>query len=78
MLDEALQAEASQVLNAIFDITENQRDGKQERLAKIGHALAMLYYLLHDIDRVIPDYKQIYVLSIRIYLLEYIIHTQRK
>ncbi|ELT99877.1 hypothetical protein CAPTEDRAFT_225144 [Capitella teleta] len=50
-LDEAQEAEAIQVLNAIFDMRENQAGSAPESLAKVSHALAMLYYLLHDVDK---------------------------
>ena len=56
--DEAQEAEAIQVLNAIYDMNENQ-DMQAESTAKISHALAMLYYTLHDIERVsyiIPNF----------------------
>ena len=49
--DEAQEAEAIQVLNAIYDMNENQ-DMPGEATAKISYALAMLYYTLHDIERV--------------------------
>ncbi|XP_043917715.1 zinc finger MYND domain-containing protein 12 isoform X2 [Protopterus annectens] len=50
-LDEAQEAEAVQVLNVIFDIRE--QDAKQEpiKVAKIAHALSMLYYLLRDLPK---------------------------
>ncbi|XP_043917714.1 zinc finger MYND domain-containing protein 12 isoform X1 [Protopterus annectens] len=49
--DEAQEAEAVQVLNVIFDIRE--QDAKQEpiKVAKIAHALSMLYYLLRDLPK---------------------------
>ena len=50
--DEAQEAEAIQVLNAIFDMRDHQPECKTEIKAKIAHATAMLYFVLHDIDTV--------------------------
>jgi len=50
--DEAQQAEAVHVLNSIFEKRESQSEKKTDCIAKIAHATAMLYYLLHDIDKV--------------------------
>jgi len=50
--DEAQEAEAIQVLNAIFDIWEQQASKKPELIAKITHALAMLYFMLQDLNKV--------------------------
>lgn len=50
-LDEAQEAEAIQVLNAIYDMRETQPSNKVELMAKVSHALAMLYYLLHDVHK---------------------------
>ncbi|KAK2157742.1 hypothetical protein LSH36_185g00030 [Paralvinella palmiformis] len=50
-LDEAQEAEAIQVLNAIFDIWEQQASKKPELIAKITHALAMLYFMLQDLNK---------------------------
>jgi hypothetical protein len=52
LLDEAQQAEALQVLGAIFDVRERQSDERPENVAKITHTLAMLHYILHNIDKV--------------------------
>lgn len=53
--DEAQQAEALQVLGAIFDVRERQSDERPENVAKITHTLAMLHYILHNIDKVSKD-----------------------
>ena len=50
--DEAQEAEAIQVLNAIYDMREHSPNAKPEAMATIAHALAMLYFLLHDLERV--------------------------
>ena len=50
--DEAQQAEAVQVLRAIFELRERQSNEQPNNLAKIAHTLAMLYYILVDIERV--------------------------
>ena len=50
--DEAQEAEAIQVLNAIYDMREHSPNTKPEAMATIAHALAMLYFLLHDLERV--------------------------
>lgn len=50
-LDEAQEAEAVQVLNAIYDMRENQPSKRPELMAKVAHSLAMLHYLLHDTDK---------------------------
>ena len=52
LTDEAQEAEAIQVLNAIYDMRENQPGNQVELMAKVSHALAMLYYLLHDVNKV--------------------------
>ena len=52
-LDEAQEAEAIQVLNAIFDMREHQASNKPDSIARVAHALAMLYFILHDIEKVI-------------------------
>ena len=51
--DEAQEAEAIQVLNSICDRKE-QNEKDPQLAAQIHHALAMLYYVLHDIDKVNP------------------------
>ena len=51
-LDEAQEAEAIQVLNAIYDMREHQSGNKSSSIAKVAHALAMLYFILHDIEKV--------------------------
>ncbi|XP_013404320.1 zinc finger MYND domain-containing protein 12 [Lingula anatina] len=50
-LDEAQEAEAKQVLNAIYDIRDQQSNKKPEIVAKICHALAMLYFILHEVEK---------------------------
>lgn len=52
-LDEAQTAEAKQVLNAIFDLRQQQTDDKyNEKRMKIAYTLSMLYCLLSDEDKV--------------------------
>ena len=51
-LDEAQQAEATQVLRAIFDVRERRSNEQPNNVAKIAHTLAMLYYVLQDVDKV--------------------------
>lgn len=50
-LDEAQEAEAIQVLNAIYDMQEHQQTRRPQDLATICHALAMLYFILMDIPK---------------------------
>ncbi|XP_064611450.1 zinc finger MYND domain-containing protein 12-like [Liolophura sinensis] len=50
-LDEAQEAEAIQVLNAVFDMREHQPNRKPEDMARIAYSLAMLYYVLYDLDK---------------------------
>lgn len=50
-LDEAQEAEAIQVLNAIYDMREHQSNRKPQDLALVCHALAMLYFILFDIQK---------------------------
>ena len=50
--DEAQEAEAIQVLNAIYDMREHQPGSRPETMATIAHALAMLYFLLHELEKV--------------------------
>ncbi|XP_052082447.1 zinc finger MYND domain-containing protein 12-like [Mytilus californianus] len=50
-LDEAQEAEAIQVLNAIYDMQEHQQSRQPQDLATICHALAMLYFILMDISK---------------------------
>ncbi|KAK2172784.1 hypothetical protein NP493_927g00058 [Ridgeia piscesae] len=50
VLDEAQEAEAIQVLNAIYDMREQQRATAQV-MAKIAYAVTMLYTVLHDFSR---------------------------
>ena len=52
VLDEAQEAEAVQVLNAIYDMREHQTNRKPHDLAKVSYALAMLYFILTDILKV--------------------------
>ena len=49
--DEAQEAEAIQVLNAIYDTCESE-EMPAETIARNAYALAMLYYTIHDIERV--------------------------
>ncbi|KAK7094179.1 zinc finger MYND domain-containing protein 12-like [Littorina saxatilis] len=48
-LDEAQEAEAIQVLNSICDMREQQPSKRSQDLVSVCHALAMLYFVLHDI-----------------------------
>jgi TPP-dependent trihydroxycyclohexane-1,2-dione (THcHDO) dehydratase len=50
--DEAQEAEAVQVLNSVFDMREHQTNRQPEDMARVSHALAMLYYVLGDISKV--------------------------
>lgn len=50
-LDEAQEAEAVQVLNSVFDMREHQTNRQPEDMARVSHALAMLYYVLGDISK---------------------------
>ncbi|XP_058858237.1 zinc finger MYND domain-containing protein 12-like isoform X1 [Acipenser ruthenus] len=50
-LDEAQEAEAAQMLNAIFDIREQAQKQDPAALASASCALAMLCYLRKDLDR---------------------------
>ncbi|XP_046558779.1 zinc finger MYND domain-containing protein 12-like [Haliotis rubra] len=50
-LDEAQEAEAIQVLNAMYDMREHQPNRAAEDLATVCHALAMLYFVFQDIKR---------------------------
>ncbi|XP_030393657.1 zinc finger MYND domain-containing protein 12 isoform X2 [Gopherus evgoodei] len=50
-LNEAQQAEASQVLNAILDIREQAPKQQPAKTANVVHALAMLHYLIFDFPK---------------------------
>ena len=50
--DEAQEAEAVQVLNSIYDMREHQPNRQPEDMARVCHALAMLYFVLSDISKV--------------------------
>ena len=52
IIDEAQEAEAVQVLNSIYDMREQQADTKPESRVAIAHALAMLYCILREKERV--------------------------
>ena len=54
--DEAQEAEALQVLHAIFNVRQHQPDQRPEVMTKITLTLAMLYFVLHDIERVGYEY----------------------
>ena len=56
--DEAQEAEAKQVLHSIHDIREQVTNQDPAAMATIGHALAMLYFLLDDIPKVITGGTQ--------------------
>lgn len=56
--DEAQQAEAIQVLGKVFEVRERQSIEKPEKLAKIAHTLSMLYYILHDLEKVKKIFKK--------------------
>lgn len=53
--DEAQEAEAVQVLNSVYDMREHQTNRQPEDMARVCHALAMLYYVLTDISKVVID-----------------------
>ena len=55
--DEAQEAEAIQVLNAIFDMREHQ-SAAPPVMAKIAYACAMLYFVLHDDRKVGQKWKK--------------------
>lgn len=40
------------MLNAIYDMREHQSNRKPQDLALVCHALAMLYFILYDIQKV--------------------------
>lgn len=46
--DEAQEAEAKQVLHSIHDIREQSANEDITVIAKVKHALSMLYFLLKD------------------------------
>lgn len=50
-LDEAQEAEAIQVLNAIYDMREQQKDIEAVEVANIAYSLAMLHYILDDVNK---------------------------
>ncbi|XP_073172623.1 zinc finger MYND domain-containing protein 12 isoform X2 [Lepidochelys kempii] len=50
-LNEAQQAEASQVLDAILDIREQAPEQQPAKTASVIHALAMLHYLILDLPK---------------------------
>lgn len=50
-LDEAQEAEAKQVLHSIHDIREQSANEDNVVIAKVKHALAMLYFLLGDVAK---------------------------
>ncbi|KAL3861144.1 hypothetical protein ACJMK2_007213 [Sinanodonta woodiana] len=50
-LDEAQEAEAVQVLNSLYDLREHQPNRQPQDLATVCHALAMLYFVLMDINK---------------------------
>ena len=41
-----------QVLNAIYDMADASGGEQNKNMARIAHALAMLFYILHNIDKV--------------------------
>lgn len=51
-IDEAQEAEAKQVLHSIHDIREQSANEDNVVIAKVKHALAMLYFLLGDVAKV--------------------------
>nr|XP_002127183.1 zinc finger MYND domain-containing protein 12 [Ciona intestinalis] len=51
MLDEAQEAEAMQMLNAVLDIREQSPKQNNLSIAKVCHTLSMLYFLLNDIQK---------------------------
>ncbi|BFZ22880.1 hypothetical protein BsWGS_25919 [Bradybaena similaris] len=50
-LDEAQEAEAIQILSSIHDIREHQPDRQSKDLAQTCHNLAMLYFLMGDLNK---------------------------
>lgn len=56
-IDEAQEAEAIQILSAVFDIREQSSKPNVPAIAKICHTLAMLYFILDDIPRA-RDYSR--------------------
>ena len=52
LADEAQEAEAVQVLNSIYDMREHQSNRQPEDMATVCHALAMLYFVLKDLNKV--------------------------
>jgi len=50
--DEAQEAEAIQMLNAVYDIREQSSKQNFASIAKICHTLSMLYFILDDVQRV--------------------------
>ena len=57
-LDEAQEAEAKQVLHSIHDIREQVTNQNAAAMATIGHALAMLYFLLDDMSKVNKQFSE--------------------
>jgi hypothetical protein len=49
--DEAQEAEAKQVLGAIFDIRE-QQEPSADVMTQACHALSMLFFILHETGKV--------------------------
>uniref|UniRef100_A0A8C4YHS0 Zinc finger MYND-type containing 12 n=1 Tax=Gopherus evgoodei TaxID=1825980 RepID=A0A8C4YHS0_9SAUR len=58
-IDEAQQAEASQVLNAILDIREQAPKQQPAKTANVVHALAMLHYLIFDFPKASSTHTQV-------------------
>ncbi|XP_005994058.1 zinc finger MYND domain-containing protein 12 [Latimeria chalumnae] len=50
-LDEAQEAEAAHDLNAILDVREQAPHKEVEKIAKVSHVLAMLYFLITDLAK---------------------------
>ena len=45
------------MLNSIYDMREHQPNRDSEDMAQVCHALAMLYYVLNDINKVTYMYR---------------------
>ena len=51
-IDEAQEAEALQMLNAVHDMCEQAPKPNYSAISKICHTLSMLYFMLDDIAKV--------------------------
>uniref|UniRef100_UPI00398F60F6 zinc finger MYND domain-containing protein 12 n=1 Tax=Pristiophorus japonicus TaxID=55135 RepID=UPI00398F60F6 len=53
IFDEAQEAEAVQILHAVFDLRNQEYLPKHGKIGKIAHTLAMLYYLFLDFKKAV-------------------------